>query len=94
LHEILNASSTSIDRKNPNLYGTRGRGLIRGPVYWPVNRSPLKKLPLQEKPAHAIPRRNLNLLNQSNFDVPDSIVESQPFNDALSKEEWPRRLTF
>ncbi len=78
---------TSIDPNNPNLYGTAGRSLLRGPRFHPVNLSLIRNFRLKENWRAQFRVEAFNLLNQPNFDVPDFTIETPLLNDALPKEE-------
>ncbi len=77
----------SIDPANPNLYGTAGRSLIRGPKYHPVNLSLIRNFRLKEKWRAQFRIEAFNLLNQPNFDVPDFTIETPIFDETKPKEE-------
>jgi hypothetical protein len=77
----------SIERDDPNLYGTAGRGLLRGPAYHPVNVSLIKNFRIKENWRAQFRVEAFNVLNQPNFDLPDFTIETPLFNDALPKEE-------
>jgi len=81
---------SSIDPNNPNLYGTAGRSLLRGPRYSPVNVSLIRNFritKLGENVRGQFRVEAFNVLNQPNFDVPDFTIETPIFNDAIPKEE-------
>jgi hypothetical protein len=71
---------TSIDPANPNLYGTAGRSLIRGPKYHPVNVSLIRNFRLKENWRAQFRVEAFNALNQPNFDVPDYTIETPIFD--------------
>jgi hypothetical protein len=81
----------SIDPNNPNLFGTAGRGLIRGPKYRPVNLSLIKNFRFNENWRAQFRVEAFNLLNQPNFDVPDTILQAPLFNETLTREERLRQ---
>jgi hypothetical protein len=81
---------SSIDPNDPNLYGTAGRSLLRGPRYHPVNVSLIRNFritKLGENVRGQFRVEVFNALNQPNFDVPDFTIETPIFNDAVPKEE-------
>lgn len=80
---------TSIDPNNPNLYGTAGRSLIRGPRYQPVNVSLIRNFRIKklENWRGQFRIEVFNALNQPNFDVPDFTIETPIFNETIPKEE-------
>ena len=77
----------SIDPNDPNLYGTAGRGLLRGPAYHPVNVSLIKNFRLKERLRVQFRFEAFNVFNQPNFDLPDYTIETPILNDALPREE-------
>ncbi|HEX4947117.1 MAG TPA: TonB-dependent receptor [Blastocatellia bacterium] len=83
--------TTSIDAKDPNLYGTAGRGLLRGPNYQSVNLSLIRNFRLRETVRAQFRFEAFNVLNRPNFDLPDFTLETPIFNDALPKDERLRQ---
>jgi hypothetical protein len=77
----------SIDPANPNLYGTAGRSLIRGPKYHPVNVSLIRNFRLKENWRAQFRVEAFNVLNQPNFDVPDFTIESPIFDRTKPQDE-------
>src|SRR5262245_22097563 len=78
---------TSIDPANPTLYGTAGRGLIRGPKYHPVNVSLIRNFRLKENWRAQFRVEAFNALNQPNFDVPDFTIETPIFDRTKPTDE-------
>ncbi len=70
----------SIDRDNPNLYGTAGRSLLRGPNFRPINLSLIRNIQLRERMRAQFRVEAFNLLNQPQFDIPDSTIETPIFD--------------
>ncbi|MFN0110433.1 MAG: carboxypeptidase regulatory-like domain-containing protein [Blastocatellia bacterium] len=77
----------SIERDNPNLYGTAGRSLLRGPKYYPVNLSLIRNFQLRERMRAQFRIEAFNLLNQPNFDVPDFTIETPIFDETKPTDE-------
>jgi hypothetical protein len=77
----------SIDPNNPNLYGTAGRSLIRGPKYHTANLSLIRNFKLKEGWRAQFRVEAFNLLNQPNFDVPDFTIETPIFDETKPKDE-------
>jgi hypothetical protein len=77
----------SIERDNPNLYGTAGRGLLRGPNFRPINLSLIRNFQLRERMRAQFRVEAFNVFNQPNFDVPDSIIETPIFDETKPRDE-------
>ncbi len=77
----------SIERDNPNLYGTAGRGILRGPNFRPINLSLIRNFQLRERMRAQFRVEAFNLLNQPNFDVPDFTIETPIFDETKPKDE-------
>jgi hypothetical protein len=77
----------SIDRDNPNLYGTAGRGLLRGPNFRPINLSLIRNIQLRERMRAQFRIEAFNVFNQPNFDIPDSTIETPIFDETKPRDE-------
>jgi hypothetical protein len=74
-------------------FGNSGRNTLEGPGLFTVNASILKDTALTESTTLQFRAEAFNLLNRSNYDLPDNFVGSPTFGRILSARE-PRRLQF
>ena len=74
-------------------FGNAGRNILDGPGYQNVNLALLKNVVLKEGWDLQIRAEAFNLLNHTNFDLPDNFMGSPTFGRILSAQS-PRRLQF
>ncbi|MFN0119859.1 MAG: TonB-dependent receptor domain-containing protein [Blastocatellia bacterium] len=79
--------TASIDAANPNLYGTAGRGLLRGPKYRSFNVSTIRNFRLGERWRAQFRFEAFNVLNTPNFDLPDFTLETPIFDETKPRDE-------
>ena len=74
-------------------FGNAGRNILTGPGYQSINVSLLKSLTLAERAALQFRIEAFNLLNRTNFDLPDIFFGSPTFGRIQSAQS-PRRVQF
>jgi hypothetical protein len=72
-------------------FGNAGRNILDGPGYANVNLALLKHIRLQAHTRLQLRLEAFNLLNRTNFNLPDNILGSSTFGQILSAQS-PRRL--
>lgn len=74
-------------------FGNAGRNILEGPGYQNVNLALLKRFPLQGRASLQLRAEAFNLLNRTNFDLPDNFFGSTTFGRILSAGA-PRHIQF
>jgi hypothetical protein len=74
-------------------FGNAGRNILEGPGYANVNLALLKRVPLKGRAAVQLRAEAFNLLNRTNFDLPDNFYGSPTFGQILSAGA-PRHIQF
>jgi hypothetical protein len=74
-------------------FGNAGRNILEGPGYQNVNLALLKRVPLRGRTSLQLRAEAFNLLNRTNFDLPDNFYESPTFGQILSAGA-PRHIQF
>ncbi|MGH2361812.1 MAG: hypothetical protein ACRDGM_14895, partial [bacterium] len=74
-------------------FGNSGRNILDGPAYQNVNISLVKNTRLSERAALQFRTEAFNVLNRTNFDLPDIFVGSPTFGRILSAQS-PRHIQF
>ena len=74
-------------------FGNAGRNIIEGPGYQNVNLALLKQLRLRGRTSLQLRAEAFNLLNRTNFDLPDNFYGSPTFGQILSAGS-PRHIQF
>jgi hypothetical protein len=74
-------------------FGNAGRNILEGPGYQNVNIAVLKQLPLASNARLQLRAEVFNLLNRTNFDLPDNFLGSPTFGRILSAGS-PRHIQF
>jgi len=74
-------------------FGNAGRNIVEGPGYQNVNLGLLKHIRLSEETRLQLRAEAFNLLNRTNFDLPDGFVGSPTFGRIVSADN-PRRCQF
>jgi hypothetical protein len=74
-------------------FGNAGRNILEGPGYQNVNLALLKRVPLRGRTSLQLRAEAFNLLNRTNFDLPDNFYGSPTFGQILSAGS-PRHIQF
>jgi hypothetical protein len=74
-------------------FGNAGRNILEGPGYRNVNLALLKRVPLPGRTSLQLRAEAFNLLNRTNFDLPDNFYGSPTFGQVLSAGA-PRHIQF
>jgi hypothetical protein len=74
-------------------FGNAGRNILTGPGFSSVDVSVIKNTPIREGLTLQFRAEFFNLLNRSNFNLPDSFLGSPAFGRILSAGT-PRRVQF
>ena len=74
-------------------FGNAGRNILEGPGYQNVNLALLKRVPLRGRTSLQLRAEAFNLLNRTNFDLPDNFYGSPTFGQILSAGA-PRHIQF
>ena len=74
-------------------FGNAGRNILDGPGYQNVNLALLKRVPLPGRTSLQLRAEAFNLLNRTNFDLPDNFFGSPTFGQILSAGA-PRHIQF
>jgi hypothetical protein len=74
-------------------FGNAGRNILEGPGYRNVNLALLKRVPLRGRTSLQLRAEAFNLLNRTNFDLPDNFYGSPTFGQVLSAGA-PRHIQF
>ena len=74
-------------------FGNAGRNILEGPGYQNVNLALLKLVPLRGRTSLQLRAEAFNLLNRTNFDLPDNFFASPTFGQILSAAS-PRHIQF
>jgi hypothetical protein len=74
-------------------FGNAGRNILEGPGYQNVNLALLKQVPLSASTRLQLRAEVFNLLNHTNFDLPDHFYGSPTFGQILSAQS-PRHIQF
>ena len=74
-------------------FGNAGRNILEGPGYQNVNLALLKRVPLGGRTSLQLRAEAFNLLNRTNFDLPDNFYGSPTFGQVLSAGA-PRHIQF
>jgi hypothetical protein len=74
-------------------FGNAGRNILEGPAYQNVNLALLKQVPLPGGTRLQLRAEAFNLLNRTNFDLPDNFFGSPTFGRILSAGA-PRHIQF
>ncbi len=74
-------------------FGNAGRNILEGPGYQNVNLALLKRVPLGGRTSLQLRAEAFNLLNRTNFDLPDNFYGSPTFGQILSAGA-PRHIQF
>jgi hypothetical protein len=74
-------------------FGNAGRNILEGPGYQNVNLALLKRVPLPGRTSLQLRAEAFNLLNRTNFDLPDNFFASPTFGQILSAGT-PRHVQF
>ena len=74
-------------------FGNAGRNILEGPGYQNVNLALLKQVPLPGRARLQLRAEAFNLLNRTNFDLPDNYFGSPTFGQILSAGS-PRHVQF
>jgi Carboxypeptidase regulatory-like domain/TonB dependent receptor len=74
-------------------FGNAGRNILEGPGYQNVNLALLKQVPLPGRARLQLRAEAFNLLNRTNFDLPDNFFGSPTFGQVLSAGS-PRHVQF
>src|SRR5687767_111801 len=74
-------------------FGNAGRNILEGPGYQNVNLALLKRVPLPGRTSLQLRAEAFNLLNRTNFDLPDNFYGSPTFGQILSAGS-PRHIQF
>ncbi len=74
-------------------FGTAGRNILHGPDFQNVNLALSKEIPVREGVNLQLRAEAFNLLNRSNFNLPDGFVGSPTFGQVVSAGN-PRRCQF
>ena len=74
-------------------FGNAGRNILEGPGYQNVNLALLKRVALRGRTSLQLRAEAFNLLNRTNFDLPDNFFGSPTFGQVLSAGA-PRHIQF
>jgi hypothetical protein len=74
-------------------FGSAGRNILEGPGYQNVNLALLKQVSLSGRARLQLRAEAFNLLNRTNFDLPDNFFGSPTFGQILSAGA-PRHIQF
>ena len=74
-------------------FGNAGRNILEGPGYQNVNLALLKRVALRGRTSLQLRAEAFNLLNRTNFDLPDNFYGSPTFGQVLSAGA-PRHIQF
>ncbi len=74
-------------------FGNAGRNILEGPGYQNVNLALLKQISLPGSTRLQLRAEAFNLLNRTNFDLPDNFFGSPTFGQILSAGA-PRHIQF
>ena len=74
-------------------FGNAGRNILEGPGYQNVNLALLKRVALRGRTSLQLRAEAFNLLNRTNFDLPDNFFGSPTFGQMLSAGA-PRHIQF
>ncbi|HUP38989.1 MAG TPA: carboxypeptidase regulatory-like domain-containing protein [Vicinamibacterales bacterium] len=74
-------------------FGNAGRNILEGPGYHNVNLALLKRVPFGGRTSLQLRAEAFNLLNRTNFDLPDNFYGSPTFGQILSAGP-PRHIQF
>lgn len=88
VHAWLNASAFQRITSNPNSpvqqFGSAGRNIAQGPGYADWDFSAVKNIPVTEGKQFQFRAEFFNVLNHTNFRLPDSDISSPTFNQVLT----------
>ena len=88
--EWFNTSAFAIP---PGQFGNAGRNILNGPGLETVNFSIIKNTALTERLNMQFRAESFNLLNHTNFNLPDNFIGSPTFGQVVSAMD-PRRIQF